>query len=193
MRTSKTITSLTLLFLLFASPGCLLSLKSIATKNNTITSDALEGSWEGEKSKDGWTISRVKGSKGYKFTHRDPESRIAVFKGHLLKIQDKLFIEIIATEPPTKDANVYQVWTHIPTYLILHVPSLDSELQLSDVKPNWLKDTLKKNPKQIEHVKLDDDRIVLTDKPDKVQSFLLQAVGDSNAMGEVRKYQKILD
>lgn len=178
--------------LLFFLPGCLLSLKSIATKENTVTNDNLEGFWECKKTKDGWTIGRVGKTKKYRMSHRDPDGNVAVFEGHLVKIQDKLFLDMIATEEIAKDSNIYQRWTHVPMHLIIHVPSLDSELELSDVNPKWLKDYLKKNPKAIEH-SIISDRMVLTDSPEKVQAFLSSMVGNEKAMTEARKYQKLLD
>ncbi len=178
--------------MLCANAGCLLSLKSMATKKNIVTNDSLEGSWECEKTKDGWTIGVIKGSKQYRLTHRDPDSKIAVFKGHLLKIQGKLFLEIIPADEINKDANFYQRLSYIPTYVIIHVQSLDSALELSDVNPNWLKEYLKKNANAIEH-SIVNDRVVLTDSPDKVSDFVVQLTNEPKAFTEARKYQKLLD
>lgn len=189
---SRSVAVFLLVAVLLVNAGCLLSIKSIATKKNIVTNAALEGSWECEKTKDGWTISAIEGSKQYRMTHRDPDSKISVFKGHLLKIQDKLFFEFISADEINKDANVYERWSHVPTYVITHVRSLDSALELSDVNPKWLKDYLKKNPKAIEHAVVG-DRIVLTDTPEKIAAFLVQLTSEPKAITEGRKYQKLLD
>ncbi|MEJ2701063.1 MAG: hypothetical protein P8Z79_01330 [Sedimentisphaerales bacterium] len=179
-------------FLFYVVPllfgGCvpLLSLCPLYTKEDVILNDKLLGVWvdDANKPETTWEFTRVSGSeKAYSLVFTDEEGKKGSFVAHLLKLQNKLYLDICPTELPCKpdDPNrmdwPYNCFFLIPAHGFMAIGSIEPQLKLRLAMESNLEDLLKKDPKAVKYVKVD-DRLVLTATTKELQAFVLEHADD---------------
>jgi hypothetical protein len=83
--------------------GCIPSLHPLYTENDLIFEKALVGTWVDENPENTWTFSQS-GEKEYKLIYSE-DGKPGEFTAHLLKIKDKMFIDLYPAEPELKANN----------------------------------------------------------------------------------------
>jgi len=179
-----------LLFYMFAAimSGCVpvLSLHPLYTEKDVISDKKLYGTWvsDSNDSKTTWEFKRTDEPKNaYKLIFTDEEEKKGSFVAHLVKLQDKLFLDIFPSELPwdPKDPNKMD-WPYnslflIPAHTFVKVDAIEPKLKLRLTLESKMEELLKENPGAAEHTSVG-DRLVLTGSTKKLQEFILKYADD---------------
>lgn len=168
--------------------GCVpvLSLHPLYTEKEVIVDSKLYGTWidDPNSPKTTWEFKNTDEPKNaYKLIFTDEEGKRGSFVTHLVKLQDKLFLDIYPNELPwdTKDPNTmdwpYNSFFLIPAHAFLKVDSIEPQLKLRLMLESDLEELLKENPNAVEHTSVG-DRLVLTAPTKAIQAFILKYADD---------------
>jgi len=179
-----------LLFYLLAAllGGCIpvMSLHPLYTKEDVMFEEKLLGTWMDDPNNPEtiWQFSNVnKQEKKYKFTFADKEGQKGLFVAHLVKLQNRLFMDVYPSEPPWNEEDPNKIeWSYntlffIPSHTFIKINGLRPKLKLQLTDDDELKKLLKENPNAIEHISTE-DKLVLTASTQKLQAFVLKYADD---------------
>lgn len=161
--------------------GCVPSLNPLYTEADLITDPKLIGEWVDEEAGETWTFSNCEGHK-YSLVHRNSDGRRSEYEARLVKIEEKLFLDIIPVKPGFTQDDFYKE-RFIATHTFVHVVTRESTAQISFMEPRWLKDHLADNPGAIRHEKIGGE-IVLASSPKETQKFLLSHMNTRGAFSQ---------
>ncbi len=170
--------------------GCIPSLHPLYTENDLIFEKSLVGTWVDENPENTWTFSQS-GEKEYKLVYTE-DGKPGVFVAHLLKIKDKMFIDLYPAEPELKTDNGFYKAHLIPTHTFMMVKQIEPTLQMAFLNPNKLKEIIAKDPKAVKHEKLgkDDDMDIFTASPKELQDFIMKNRDTPDFFGEPSNLKK---
>jgi len=168
--------------------GCVpvISLHSLYTEKDIIMDKKLCGTWidDPNSPKTTWEFKNIDEPKNaYKLTFTDEEGKKGSFVAHLVKLQNRLFLDIFPGELPweLEDPNKMD-WPYnsvflIPAHTFLKVDSIEPQLKLRLTLESNMQELLKENPGAVEHTSVG-DRLVLTGSTKKLQQFILKYADD---------------
>src|SRR5687768_17583190 len=160
---------LSLTFLLMMA-GCVPSLNPLYTEQDLIFDKNLLGVWTDEDSKETWAFT-YSDEKEYKLVYTDEDGMKGEFKARLLKIDGNTFLDLTPIRTPGSQNDFYK-----GHFLTVHTFVLISQtaptVQISFLEPEFLKNTIAKNPNALRHEKIGDD-ILITASTKQLQAFLL--------------------
>ena len=173
--------------------GCLpvMSLHPLYTKEKkeVVFENKLLGTWV-DDSNSIWDFKRADANENaYKLTFTDKEGKKGSFVAHLVKRENKLFLDVYPSEPPwdEKDPNKvewpYNTLFFIPVHTFIKINGIEPELKLQLTDDDELNKLLKEDPNAIEHTSIE-DKLVLTASTEKLQAFVLKYADDSRVFGE---------
>jgi hypothetical protein len=168
--------------------GCVpvLSLHPLYTEKDVVLDQKLYGTWvtDSNDSKTTWEFKSIDDPKNaYNLIFTDEDGKKGSFVAHLVKLQDKLFLDIFPSELPWKpeDPNnmdwPYNSFFLIPAHTFIKVDSIEPQLKLRLTLESKMEKLLKENPNAIEHNSIG-DRLVLTDSTKNLQAFVLKYAND---------------
>lgn len=160
----------TLLIAVLLLTACIPSLHPLYTEADLTMDPTLVGTWEEKETGEAWTFSTCEKLK-YKLVHTDSDGRRGEYDARLVKIEDKLFLDIVPIKPGFTQNDFYQE-RFIATHTFVHVIRKESTVEISHMESRWLKDFLARNPDAIRHEKLNGE-IVFTSSPKETQRFVL--------------------
>jgi hypothetical protein len=176
--------------------GCIVtSVNPLYTEKDLVFDPALVGAWGEDDGKDTWTFKKVAGKK-YKLLHTDEKGRTGTFEAHLLKLGKHQFLDLHLMDPGQKEEwqiNELAALAMImrPGHLFFKVSQIQPTLQLSTLHEDWLKKLLEKDPKAIQHERIqfgadntNDCRYVLTAETKALQRFVLKHADSEEAFGD---------
>jgi hypothetical protein len=183
-----------LLFYLLAGllGGCIpvMSLHPLFTENNLAFDEKLLGTWV-DANETMWQFSDAnKPEKAYELIFTDNEGKKGLFVAHLVKLENKLFLDVYPSEPPwdEKDPNKIE-WLHntfffIPVHTFVKINGIEPELKLQCTDDDELKKLLDEDPNAVEHTSRVrtfsfESKLVLTASTEKLQAFVLKYADDS--------------
>lgn len=180
----------TLFYLLAAVlGGCIpvASVHCLYTEKDVIFEEKLLGTWvqEPNSPKTTWEFTRhdEEPNNVYKLVFTDEEGKKGSFVAVMVKLKDKLFLDVYPDELPWDMEDPNQVdWPYnsffmIPVHTFLKVDSIEPQLKLRITMDDKMEELIKENPNAIEHI-LIEDRIVLTAKTKALQEFILKYADD---------------
>ncbi|MBN2594975.1 MAG: hypothetical protein JXA81_15830 [Sedimentisphaerales bacterium] len=168
--------------------GCVpvLSLHPLYMEKDVVLDQKLYGTWvtDSNDSKTIWEFKSIDDPKNaYTLIFTDEDGRKGSFVAHLVKLQDKLFLDIFPSELPweLEDPNKMD-WPYnsiflIPAHTFIKVDSIGSQLKLRLTLESKMKELIKENPNAIEYTSVG-DRLVFTGSTKKLQSFVLKYAND---------------
>ena len=162
-------TSLFLTIVIFAS-SCVSSLNPLYSDADLIADPSLIGTWVDKESGESWTFSNCEKLK-YSLIHVDSDGLQSEYDARLLKLEDKLFLDIVPVKSGANQTELYQ-GLFFATHTFVHVVATQSTVQVSYMEPRWLKDFLAQNPNAIRHERINGE-IVLTASTKEMQKFVL--------------------
>ena len=166
-------------FLLLTS--CVQSLNPLYTDQDLIYDNSLVGVWVDKETGETWAFSNG-GRLEYKLWHTDEDGRNGEFSARLVKVEDKVFLDIVPVKTGFPQSDFYQ--SHLlTTHTFVHVVRKESTVQLAVLEPRWLKDILATNPDAIRHEKINGE-ILLTSQPKETQRFLLANLNTRGAFSQ---------
>jgi hypothetical protein len=184
-----------LLFYLLAGilGGCIpvMSLHPLFTEKDLAFDEKLLGTWV-DANETMWQFSDAnKPEKAYKLIFTDEEGKKGSFVAHLVKLENRLFLDVYPSEPPwdEKDPNkresrIFSVeWLYnaeflIPAHTFIKVNGIEPQLKLQITNDDEFKKLLKEDPNVIEHTSIE-DKLVLTASTKELQAFVLKYADDS--------------
>jgi hypothetical protein len=180
--------------LVFVIGGCVpvLSLHPLYTEKDIVIDNKLYGMWIDDPNKPTttWEFKTIDEPKNaYKLIFTDEDGKKGSFVVHMVKLQDKLFMDIYPSELPWDSENPNEMdWPYncfflIPAHTFIKVDSLEPQLKLRLMLESGLKELLKENPGVVEHTSVE-DRIILTGSTKKLQAFVLKSCDDERVFSD---------
>ena len=212
-----------LLFYLLAGilGGCIpvLSLHPLFNKKDVVFDDKLLGTWvdDSNSPKTTWDFKRADANENaYRLIYSDEEDEKGLFVAHLVKLKDKLFLDVHLGESPTdmiekqnrtevpgkvKDPNKFDSWLYntlllIPAHTFIKIDSIDPNLTMRLTDDEKMNKLFEQDPNAVEHTSTEDKPVltVLTASTQKLQAFVLKYTDDdrvfSNEVVLTRKKTK---
>ncbi len=170
--------------------GCVPSLFPLYHESDLTSLPELVGTWE-ESSEEGendlWRFDRAD-SNSYALTYYE-DSVPALFEAHVLKLQDKFFIDISPEQPEL--ANDLQKALLLPVHLFGLLSLKEDTLRIAWLDGEWVKRMIEKGTVSITHAIVDSD-FLLTASPSELQAFVLQHLDDPEAF-PVTAYSRVVE
>lgn len=168
--------------------GCVpvASLHCLYTDKDIIFEKKLLGTWVQEPNdpKTIWEFTRIdEPNNAYKLIFTDEEGKKGSFVAHLVKLQDKLFLDAYPSELPWEMEDPNQVdWPYncffmLPAHTFIKVDSIEPQLKLRVTIEDKMEELLEENPNAIGHTFIE-DRLVLTASTKELQAFILKYADD---------------
>jgi hypothetical protein len=168
--------------------GCVpvISLHPLYTDKDVVLDKKLFGTWidNSDDTKTTWEFKSIDEPKNaYNLIFTDEEGKKGSFVAHLVKLKDKLFLDIFPSELPwdPEDPNKmdwpYNALFLIPAHTFVKVDAIEPQLKLRLTLESKMEELLKENPGVVEHTTVG-DRTVLTESTKKLQAFVLKYADD---------------
>lgn len=168
--------------------GCVpvLCLHPLYTKENIVVEKKLLGTWVDDVNNPEtlWEFKQIdEPENAYKLIFTDEDGKKGSFVAHLLKLQNKLFLDIYPNELPCEmeDPNKmdwpYNCFFLIPAHTFMKIDSIEPQLKMRLALESKIEELLQENPKAIKYINVG-DRIVLTASAEELQAFVLKHVDD---------------
>jgi len=184
------------LFYLLAAALCgcvpVASLHCLYTEADVIFEEKLLGTWVDDPNEPDttWEFTRIDDpNNAYKLIFTDEEGRKGSFVAVLVKLKDKLFLDVCPSELPweMEDPNKvdwpYNAFFLIPAHTFIKVESIEPQLKMRITQESKMEELLKESPNAIEHI-LIEDRLILTAKTKQLQEFILKYADDERLFGD---------
>jgi hypothetical protein len=187
-----------LLFYLLAGilGGCIpvMSLHPLFTEKDLAFDEKLLGTWvqkeEPNKAETIWDFKRADANENaYKLTYTDEEGKKGSFVAHLVKLENRLFLDVYPSEPPwdIEDPNKvkwpYNALLLIPAHTFIKINSIEPQLKMLRTNAGNMREFLKADPNAVEYTSIE-DKPVLTAPTEKLQAFVLKYADDSRVFPE---------
>lgn len=168
--------------------GCVpvISLHPLYTEKDIVVDKKLYGTWVDDVNspKTTWEFKSIEEPKNaYKLIFTDEEGQKGSFVAHLVKLQDRLFLDIFPSELPWEPEDPNKIdWPYntlflIPAHTFVKIDSIEPQLKLRLTLESNMKDLLKENPNAVKHTSVG-DRLVLTGSTKELQKFVIEYADD---------------
>src|SRR5688500_14903488 len=115
----RCIAKLLILSWFFILTGCVPSLNPLYTDQDLISDDSLIGVWIDKKTGETWSFSKC-GKLEYKLHHKDEDGKQGEFSAHLVRLEDKTFLDIVPAKPGFSQNEFYQ-GHFLATHTFVHI------------------------------------------------------------------------
>ncbi len=154
--------------------GCIpLSMHSLATPDTVMFKPEIVGAWQETEENRIWEFQKSdENAYLLRFTEKGKQGE---FTARLVDVEGTLFLEIKPNEMDFAHANLYHLHL-LPMYSVMKVKQIDP-LVIVPIDYEWYSETLKENPKTIEHEWIrwygdsDNQVALLTASPEEQQDF----------------------
>jgi len=174
--------------------GCVpvISLHPLYTEKDVVVDKKLYGTWvdDSNDSKTTWEFKSIDEPKNaYKLIFTDDEGMKGSFVAHLVKLQNRLFLDIFPSELPWEPEDPNKMdWPYnslflIPAHTFVKIDSIDPQLKLSLTLESKMEELLKEKPDAVEHTYIG-DRVVLTGSTKELQAFVLKYADDERVFAD---------
>ena len=156
---------------------------ALFTEKDLVFDSKLVGTWNGEDG-DVWEFAKD-GEKKYKLTYTDKDAK-ATFQAHLLKIQDRQFLDVELDEKGYGELkiNALAKLTMAPAHAFFRVDEIGGSLKMAAVNPDWLGKHLEKNPKAVAHLKREKGVLLFTAETKELQAFVIKHAAGEELFGD---------
>ena len=166
--------------------GCVPSLHELYTEDTVVFDEALLGKWVHDE--EIWQFDRAAEDKAYNLVITQEEEQKSVLVGHLVKMDNKLFLDLYPGDMELDVGEFYKMHL-LPAHTFLKVDAIEPQLAIRAMTPDTLEQMLKEKPKLIKH-EIIDDRLVLTASPKELQAFLKAHADDEDFFGDVAEFSR---
>jgi len=164
--------------------GCvpILSLHPLYDDKDVVLEKKLLGTWVDDVNNPEtlWEFKQIdEPENAYKFTFTDDDGKKGSFIAHLLKLQNKFFLDIYPSELPCEmeDPNKmdwpYNCFFLIPAHTFMKIDSIEPQLKMRLMLESKIEELLEEHPKAIKYTHVG-DRIVLTAPTKELRAFVLK-------------------
>ncbi|MHC4069808.1 MAG: hypothetical protein ACYS18_01415 [Planctomycetota bacterium] len=180
--------------------GCVpvMSLHPLHNEQTIVFEEKLLGIWVEEPNDNSiWEFKRFEksggfGEKAYNLLICDNENDKGSFAAHLVKLKDKLFLDVYPTDVPcdTDDPNkvnwAYNTFFFVPAHTFIKVDAIEPNLTMRITDDEEMEKLLKEKPDAVKHQIVEgyDSDILLTAPTEELQKFILEYANDSRVFGD---------
>jgi len=168
--------------------GCVpvLSLNSLYTEENVVFDQKLLGTWVDDPNSPEvtWEFERLEEpNNAYKLVFSDKDDKKGSFIVHLVKLQNRLFLDVYPGELPWEpdDPNevkwLYNSFFLIPAHTFMRIDSIEPQLKMRLTDDDEMAELLREDPNAVKHISIE-DRLILTASTKGLQAFVLKYAGD---------------
>lgn len=168
--------------------GCVpvLCLHPLHTKEDIVLEKKLLGTWidDVNNPETTWEFKRIDETENaYKLIFTDENGKKGSFIAHLLKLQNKLFLDVYPKELPWEpnDPNKmdwpYNSFFLIPAHTFMKIDSIEPQLKMRLALESNVEELLTEDPNALQHMTIG-ERLVLTASTKELQAFVLKHVDD---------------
>jgi hypothetical protein len=172
--------------------GCVpvISLHPLYTDKDVVFQEKLLGTWVQDSDEATWEFKTIGEPKNaYKLIFTDREGQKGSFVARLVKLQDRLFLDIYPSEMPWELDDPNKVdWPYnslflIPAHTFLKIDSMEPQLKIRQTFESKVKELLEQDPNAIKHAIIE-DRLVLTASTKELQAFVLKYADDDRVFAD---------
>jgi len=181
-----------LLFYLLAGflAGCIpvMSLHQLYTEEDIVFEENLIGTWVDDSNETTWQFKPSnKPPEVYELIFSDSEGNKGSFVIHLIKLENRFFLDIYPSESPCGKLNdpneakwPYNKFFLVPAHAFVKIEALEPQLRLRLTDDEGMKKLLKEHPNAIKHEMVEDydGTVVLTASTKELQEFVIKFSDD---------------
>lgn len=168
-----------------------MSLHPLYTEKDVIFEEKLLGTWVQDTDESIWEFSRVDANENtYKLTFSDNEDKKGAFIAHLVKLENRIFLDVYPEDLPSGQANEpntverpYNVFFFMPVHTFLKVSSIEPQLKMQLTDDEEFEKLLQEDPNAVEYTSVEDTP-VLTASTKELQEFVLKYADDIRVFSE---------
>lgn len=164
--------------------GCIpvMSLHPIYTEKDVVFETKLLGTWvdDPNKPETNWQFRRIdEPNNAYSLLLFENEDEKGLFIGRLVKLQDKLFLDLSPDKLPFESDDPNEVkWPFnamflIPAHTFIKIESTEPKLKMRLTDNDKMSELLKEDPNAVEYTSIE-DRLILTASTKELQAFVLK-------------------
>ncbi|MCP4607619.1 MAG: hypothetical protein GY845_02735 [Planctomycetes bacterium] len=175
--------------------GCVpvMSLHPLYTEKDVVFEKRLLGTWVDDPNspETTWQFSRIdEPNNAYNLVFSDEEGKKGSFVAHLVKLQNRLFLDVYPSELPSKieDSNKLELpfnsFFLIPAHTFLKIDFKGPKLKMWITNDEDMKKLLKEEPDAVKHTFIE-GKLILTAPTKQLQNFVLQYAEDKRVFKSV--------
>ncbi len=164
--------------------GCVpvMSLHPLYTEKDTVFDKRLLGTWVDDPNspETTWEFNRIEEPKSaYNLVFSDEEGKKGSFVAHLVRLQNRLFLDVYPSEPPweIEDPNklelFYNCFFLIPVHTFIKIDFNGPQLKMWSTNDEDMEKLLKEEPNAVKHTFIE-DKLILTASTKELQNFVLK-------------------
>lgn len=172
--------------------GCVpvMSLHPLYTEKDVVFEEKLLGTWVQDNNETTWQFTCPnEPEKTYEIVFSDKEGKKGLFSAHLIRLKDKLFLDLYPGEPPWDETDPNKIkWPYntlflLPAHTFVKVNSIEPALKLQITDDGRMKKLFEEDPGAVEHTSIE-DKPVLTASTGELQAFVLKYADDGRLFTE---------
>lgn len=168
--------------------GCVpvMSLHPLYTEKDVVFEERLLGRWVDDPNspETTWEFNRIEEPKSaYNLVFSDEEGKKGSFVAHLVRLQNRLFLDVYPSEPPweIEDPNklelFYNCFFLIPVHTFIKIDFNGPQLKMWSTNDEDMEKLLKEEPNAVKHTFIE-DKLILTAPTKELQNFVLKYADD---------------
>jgi hypothetical protein len=162
------------LILMLILTGCVPSLHQLWTDKRLVYDEAINGKYQ--ESDTVWEFVGNPERKSYGLTIYEKDNQISKLTAHLVDVNGQRFLDLYPSDEAEIEGGDWLKFHLVPAHLFLRVEQTEPALALAAMNPNAVDKLLAETPGLIKHERIKDDRVILTDSPEKLQQFLIAGI-----------------
>lgn len=162
--------------------GCVPSLHELYTKKTLVYDDALVGKFTADKQ--AWEFVGDAEHKLYAVTITEEKGKQSKLTGHLVEVGGVRFLDFYPADDAKLEGGDWLKFHVIPVHLFFKVDKTAGGFSLAPMNPDKVDKLLRDKPTLVQHERVEDDRVVLTDTPENLQKFLTEGVKIEEFFGD---------
>jgi len=176
--------------------GCVpvMSLHPLYTEKDVVFEERLLGRWVDDPNspETTWQFNRIEEpNNAYNLVFSDEEGKKGSFVAHLVRLQNRLFLDVYPSEPPweIEDPNKlelpYNYFFLIPAHTFIKIDFNGPKLKMWSTNDEEMEKLLKEEPNAVKHTFIE-DKLILTAPTKELQNFVLKYADDKRVFkGEI--------
>ncbi len=168
--------------------GCVpvMSLHPLYTEKDVVFEEKLLGRWVDDPNspETTWEFNRIEEpNNAYNLVFSDEEGKKGSFAAHLVRLQNRLFLDVYPSEPPremedpNKSELPYNSFFLIPAHTFIKIDFIGRKLKMCLTNDEEMKKLLNEEPNAVKHTFIE-DKPILTAPTKELQNFVLKYAED---------------
>jgi hypothetical protein len=154
-----------------ATAGCLPTANPLVTEKDAVFDPAFLGVWVQPGTSNTWTVTH-RGDRTFRIVYTDDASRPGQFVGKLGRINDILFLDLVADPSVRKEPMIEQIHS-LPIHTLYRVEFSGDRLTLYSIDFEKLKSFVARDPEELPSETWG-DRLTITASTEQLRDFVVE-------------------